>query len=146
MPEAIPELVLGQRDRLAPVGWLAQGDGGNAQRRWREIEDAFDGRRVDRHRRGRQRLSEQPLRDEAAERVPDNDRRGVQVADDAGVVLDDVLDTVAGNLARFAPSLLDRAGNPRPAGREGRVTTLPQEGFPPTPPSRAQPYPSAEPH
>src|SRR5260370_13278818 len=114
MPEAMPELVLGQRDRLAPVGWLAQGDGGNAQRRWREIEDSLDGRRVDRHRRGCQRLSEQPLRDEAAERVPDDDRRGVQVADDTGVVLDAILDTVAGTLARIAPSLPHNAGTPRP--------------------------------
>ena len=44
------------------------------QRRRRQAQHALDRRRVDRHRRGGQLLPEQPLGDQAAERVADDDR------------------------------------------------------------------------
>src|SRR5207249_8811604 len=102
-------------------------------RRQREAEDALDRGRIDGHCRGGEVLPQQSLDDQPAERVADGDRLGVQPPDDPGVVLDDVLDAVTGDELGFVPGLRDRARVTRPAGRDRRVSSLP-EAVDPRPP------------
>src|ERR1039458_8233761 len=137
--EAVAELRLRQRHGLLPVGRSAQGDRGDPQRRRGQVVDAFDGGRVDRHARGGQVLPEQPLHDEDAEGVPDDDGRRAQPPDDPGVVLDHVVDALPGDLLRLAPGLLDGVGGARPAGCDRRVPRLLEELDPRAPRCGVQP-------
>jgi hypothetical protein len=84
-------------------------------------------------------LPEQPLHDEAAEGVTDRDRFGFEPGDDAGVVRDDVVDSLAGDPFRMASRLLDRVAVTGPARRDRRVAVLAEEVDPVAPRVGMQP-------
>ena len=67
----------------------------------------------------REVLSQQPLDDQAAEGVTDDDRLGVEAGDDARVMLDDVVDAVTGHAFGLAARLLDRVASPGQPGAVG---------------------------
>ena len=69
-------------------------------------------------RRGREVLAQQSLDDQAAEGVPDHDRRGVQAADDLRIMIDDIVDALPGHLVGMAAGFLDSVGVSRPARRQ----------------------------
>src|SRR5688500_415752 len=54
-------------------------------------------------------LPQQPLDDDTLEGVPDDDRLGIEPADDPRVVRHDVLDAVSRDAVRLLARLLDRA-------------------------------------
>jgi len=94
--EAVAELLGGQCDRALLVGWVPRRNRGDPQRRRWQVHDAFDRCSVDRHRCSGEVLPQQPLDDEASERMADHDWLGIERADDLAVVLDDVVDAVTG--------------------------------------------------
>ena len=85
-------------------------------------QHALDLGGVDGDRGGREVLAEQPLRDHAAEGVPDQDRLVRQRGDDLGVVRDDVVDAVVGDGVRVRAGLLDGVGVAGPARAPRRRT------------------------
>ena len=137
--EPVAELLLGQRDRLLLVARVPQRDRGDAQRRGRQEDHALDRRGVDRDPGGGEILAQESLHDEPAEGVADHDRLRVEPSDDLRVVVDDVVDAVAGNALRVRPGVLDRVPVAGPTGRRRLVARLPEEVDPGTPGVGVQP-------
>jgi hypothetical protein len=137
--EAVPELALRERDGTLPVRGVPERDGCDAKRRRRQVEDALDRRRVDADRCGGEALAEQPLRDQAAEGVPDDDRLRLEWADDRSVVVDDGVDPVPGDAIRVRARLGDRVRIARPPRCACLVTRLVEALDPGSPRVRVQP-------
>jgi hypothetical protein len=69
----------------------------------------------------------QPLGDEISERVADDDRLRVEPADDLGVLIDDVVDPVAGDAVGLLARFLDSVRIAGPGRRDGHVALLAEE-------------------
>ncbi len=93
--EPVPELLDADRNRPAAIEWVAQDRPTRSQRRPRQLDDPFDGRRVDRHTGGAEAPIEQHLGERPTERVTHDDGWSRQATNQAFVVVDDLLDAQA---------------------------------------------------
>src|SRR6185436_17728886 len=98
-------------------------------------------RGVDRHARRAQPTIEQDLREQPAERVPDEDRRLgiVEGAHQLLVVIDDLADAEALERRWVSPNRLDRAVLARPRGRDAAIAAGLEPGEHPFPAGRRHP-------
>ena len=83
---------MGQLHRAVTVGRVLQRWEAGAERRHGQREHAFDRGRIDGHADRAQAAVEQDLRKRSPERVTHDDRRVVELPDDRGVRIDDLLD------------------------------------------------------
>src|SRR5437879_5381372 len=115
------ELFRRLRDRLRVVERIPQHRERALELGQRERQHAADLRGVERDRGRREPHPQQLLRDETAERVPDDDGLRGKFADDRGVMLDDVVDAHVGQALRMCVGFGDRRRLTRPPGGGGVV-------------------------
>src|SRR5439155_23852557 len=82
VPEGVVELLRGQCDGLMTVQGALEDRPARLERRKRELEHTFDGRRVDRDTGCTEAAVEQDLREGPAEGVAHDDRRAVEITED----------------------------------------------------------------
>ena len=135
--ERVAELLLAEHHRAPPVRGVGEDRGRRPERGDRQREHAPERRRVDGDRRPGQAQPRQLLGDQAAERVPDDHRLPVELADDRGVVVGDRPDALARERVRVRAGLLDGVRVVGPAGSQ-RHEPLALRDVAPSPPAAAQ--------
>src|SRR6476646_8528662 len=119
--ERVAELVVGQGDGAVAVGGVREDRLRRAQRADRQRQDPAERGGRDRHRRARQPAPGDDLGEQAAERVPDHDRLGVEAPGVCGHVVGDLADGLVGEDLRMGLGLVDRVGVVGPTGGDRRV-------------------------
>ena len=128
--EAVPELLGGQAHGAVLVGRvLEHGQRGTKSGQWR-AEHAFDLGGVDGNRRCAAALTEQLLGEQATEGVADEDGICAEPADDAAVVVHDVVDALVGEGFGVRPGRLHGVGFVWPPWRRCLVAGAAEEVLP----------------
>ena len=133
--EAPVELLARERHGVVLAQRIAQRGPRGSERRERQLEHPFRRGSVERDRGRTETAVGQELRDEAAERVADDDRRLVEAADDPVVVVDDVGDREPFQRRRISAELLGLCVEPGPGGRQ-HLLTLVAVALPPVLPAQ----------
>jgi hypothetical protein len=144
--EPVAELLARQRDRAPQAGRVAQHRQGRPDLRKREHAHALDLGRGDRDGGAGAAVGQQALGDEAAEGVPDDDRRSVEQVDDLVVVVDGVVDARVRHVLRVQAGVGDGRRLAGPAGRDRVIARVAEALDPRAPARRVQPQAVDEDH
>ena len=138
--EAPVELLVRQRREVVLAERVLQRRPGGAKRRERQLEHALRRGRVERDRRRAETAVREQLREQPAERVPDDDRRPVEPADDLLVVVDHVRNREPVQRRRVTAHLGRVVAEPQPGGRDHFVPLLAVALGPVLPAERRHPH------
>jgi hypothetical protein len=142
--ERVVELLGRQHLRRLAVAGAAERDRRDTPLRRRQDHHALGRRRVDRDAGRAEPAVEQDLGHEAAERVAHDDRGPLELADDALVVVGDLLHAEPFERLRVTPDLLLGPVEARPRGGEDGVARVAEARVPVLPAQRGHPQPVDE--